>query len=378
MARVTTAVRLKGSRLIEPEDPAQPVTGNLAVEQVPLAEPKVGEVVVAPLYVGICGSDVHASLGAPNFSWVERPRTIGHEFCGRIVEFGPNTEGWGGLRAGDLVAAIPQRGCQDLACPGCRRGRWNYCRNKRILGFHRDGALALRVVLEADRLVPLRPGVTPLQASVMEPLSVVSQAIYSRCNIQPGMDVLVTGCGIIGLMAAELARAAGGRVAITGLERDRDIRLKAAAERGILPIVVSPERPVHEQLRDGVEDLNGNRFGNAHEDGAVDVLIECSGSAAALGAAPYSVRTEGTICVIATYAADVPLAATTLVRAGLTMTGVMGSGRQDFETAQRLLRDRVFPVEHYARLYPFERALDAFADSIHAAVPKAILEIAEP
>jgi len=318
---------------------------------------------------------VHASLGAPNFSWVERPRTIGHEFCGRIVAFGPNTRGWGGFETGDLVTAIPQRGCRDLACRACRQGRWNYCRRKRILGFHRDGALARRVVLEVDRLVPLRPGVTPLEGALNEPLSVVTQAIYSRSNIRPGMDVLVTGCGIIGLMAAELARAAGARVAITGLERDREVRLKAAAERGMIPVVVGPERPLDGQLREGIYDAAGNRFGDAYDNGTVDVLLECSGAPAALAAAPGCVRTEGTICVIATYATEVPFPATAFTRGGLIMTGVMGSGREDFEKAQRLLRDGVFPVEHYIRLYPFERVLDAIADSIQATVPKAILEV---
>lgn len=375
MPRTTLALRLNGSEHIDPARPNGPVTRNLAVEEAPLAEPREGEVAVDPLYVGICGSDVHASLGAPNFSWVERPRTIGHEFCGRIVEFGPNTEGWKGYAIGDLVTAVPQRGCQDLGCRACRQGRWNYCRNKRILGFHRDGALARRVVLEADRMVPLRPGVTPMQGAVIEPMSVVAHAIYSRSNIQPGMDVVVTGCGIIGLMAAELARAAGARVAITGLEHDRDVRLKAAAERGAIPIVVSTERTLREQLREGIEDANGNRFGDPTGDGAVDAILECSGAPAALGTAPYCVRTEGAICVIATYAVDVPFAATALTRGGLIMTGVMGSGRDDFEMAQRLLRDGVFPVEHYARLYPFERVLDGFADSINATVCKVVLEV---
>ena len=371
----TTALRLNGDERISVAGPGGDVTRNIAVEETPLAEPAEGEVAVDPIYVGICGSDVHASLGAPNFSWVERPRTIGHEFSGRIVAFGPNTEGWGGFRVGDLVTAIPQRGCRDQRCPACRQGRWNYCRNKRILGFHRDGALAKRVVLEADRMVPLRDGVSPLAGAVIEPMSVVTQAIYSRCNIKPGMDVVVTGCGIIGLMAAELARAAGARVAITGLEHDREIRLKAAEERGMIPIVVSKERPLERQLADGVFDARGNRFGLAYDNGTVDVLIECSGAPAALGAAPYAVRTEGTICVIATYGADVQFAGTAFTRGGLTMTGVMGSGRQDFELAQRLLRDGVFPVEHYARIYPFDRVLDAFKDSIEAAVSKAVLEV---
>ena len=83
------------------------------------------------------------------------------------------------------------------------------------------------------------------------------------------MDVVVSGCGIIGLMAAELARAAGARVAVTGVERDRNVRLKLAQEQGFIPIVVSEENPLHEQLASGVEDLQGKRFGDAYEQGTV-------------------------------------------------------------------------------------------------------------
>jgi L-iditol 2-dehydrogenase len=374
----TAALRLNGSEAIHPGNPGGAVTRNLGMEVVPLAEPREGEVVVEPLYVGVCGSDVHAALGAANFAWVERPRTIGHEFSGRIVEFGPHTSGWGGFQLGDIVTGMPQLGCRHVDCPGCQRGRWNYCRKKRILGFHRDGAMAERVVFEADRLVPLRPGVTPVQGAVIEPLSVVAQAIDSKCNIKPGMDVVVSGSGIIGLMAAELARAAGGRVAITGLERDRNIRLKTAEERGFLPIVVSAERTLQQQLKEGVYDARGVRFGCAYDDGTVDVLIECSGAPGALGAAPYCVKTEGTICVIATYGSDVSFAATTQVRGGLTVTGVMGSGRHDFEKAQRLLQDGTFPADYYSRIYPFGNAIEAFADSINALVPKAVLEVQKP
>jgi len=69
----TTALRLNGAQRIETAEPRDLLTRNLAVEEAPLAEPAEGEAVVDPLFVGICGSDVHASLGAPNFSWVERP-----------------------------------------------------------------------------------------------------------------------------------------------------------------------------------------------------------------------------------------------------------------------------------------------------------------
>jgi threonine dehydrogenase-like Zn-dependent dehydrogenase len=369
------ALRLNGTEYINPGKPDGSLTRNLAVESVVLPEPGEGEVLVEPMFVGICGSDNSASTGKPNFTWVERPRTIGHEASGRIVGFGPNTEGTCGLKMGDVVCIIPMRGCGDPQCRGCRRGRPNYCRKKKIFGFHRDGAMAEQMVVNVGRCMPLAEGLTALQGSVVEPLSVVAQGIHRKSNIQPGMDVVVSGCGIIGLMAAELARAAGARVAVTGIERDRDVRLKLAQDRGFIPIVVSEEKPLHEQLAHGVEDLEGRRFGDAYENGTVDCLIECSGFPPALGTAGLSVQLEGHICVIATFGADVTFGATAFTRSGQSMQGVMGSNREDFETAQALLQRGVFPVDVYSQQYSFDNAVEAMEESIMAKTPKAILAI---
>lgn len=369
----TTAVRLVGA---EPIDPGKdPVTGNLALEDVEIGDPGPGEVLVEPLFAGVCGSDNSACLGKPNFAWVQRPRTLGHEFSARIVAFGPGAEGHGGLRVGDVVCGLAMRGCQDPRCRGCRRGRWNYCRRRRIIGFHRDGALAKRAILEVDRCVALRPGVTPLQAALVEPLSVVAQGVLRKCGIQPGMDVVVSGCGIMGLMAAELARAAGARVAITGIERDRAVRLQLAAQRGFVPIVVTPEVPLHERLQRGVEATDGTRFGCDFEGGLVDVLIECSGAPASLATAGLAVQPEGTICTIATYPCDVSLGATAFTRSGQAMQGVMGSSHEDYDNAQLLLQRGVLPVEAYTQLYAFENALAALSDSIAARTPKALIQV---
>ena len=375
MADTIQALRLNGSEAINLAAANGPVTRNLAVESVTLPAPQPGEVLIDPLFVGVCGSDNSASIGKPNFDWVERPRTIGHETCGRVIGLGPETEGIGGVCVGDIVCIIPMHGCGDLRCRGCRRGRPNYCRKKQIYGFHCDGAMAQRMVVNVERCMPLLEGLTPLQGAVVEPLSVVAQGIHRKANIQPGMDVVVSGCGIIGLMAAELARAAGARVAVTGIERDRDVRLKLAEQRGFIPIVVSQENPLHQQLAAGVEDLTGRRFGDAYEHGTVDCLIECSGFPAALGMAGLSVQLEGHICVIATFGSDVTFGATAFTRAGQSMQGVMGSNREDFETAQALLQRGVFPVEVYSQQYAFEHVMEAMEDSIMAKTPKAILAI---
>lgn len=375
MAETIKALRLNGTEYINPGKPDGPVTRNLAVENLTLPAPVEGEVIVEPLFVGICGSDNSASTGKPNFTWVERPRTIGHEASGRVVGFGPNTEGLGGLKLGDVVCIIPMRGCDDPRCRGCRRGRPNYCRKKKIFGFHRDGAMAERMIVNIERCMPLATGLSPLQGSVVEPLSVVVQGIHRKSNIQPGMDVVVSGCGIIGLMAAELARAAGARVAVTGIEQDRNVRLKLAKERGFVPIVVSQENPLHEQLAAGIEDLDGRPFGDAYENGTVDCLIECSGFPPALGSAGLSVQLEGHICVIATFGADVTFGATAFTRSGQSMQGVMGSNREDFELAQALLQRGVFPVESYSQQYAFDDVVLAMEESIMAKTPKAILAI---
>ena len=376
MTATATALRLNGAARIDPLASDEALTSNLAVEQVELPEPRAGEVVVEPLFTGICGSDSSAAIGKANFDWVERPRTIGHEFTARVVDFGPETEGYGGLQKGDVVAALAMLGCRDPRCPACRRGRWNYCRRRQIFGFHRDGGMATRTVIEADRCLRLRPGITPLQGAVIEPLSVVAQGVLRKCNIQPGMDVVVSGCGIIGLMAAELSRAAGGRVAVVGVERDRDVRLKLAAERGFLPIVVDADNPLHEQLMRGMDHpLGGTRFGDDYNDGLCDVLIEASGAPSALGTAGLSVQPEGHVCVLATYPTEVAFGATAFTRSGQTMQGVMGSSHEDYDNAQKLLQHGMFPVEDYTTIYPFDDVISAMSDSIRARTPKALLQI---
>ncbi|MFY9340995.1 MAG: alcohol dehydrogenase catalytic domain-containing protein [Planctomycetota bacterium] len=374
MSALVPAVRLVGSETIDPAVGLS--TRNLALEDVLIGDPGPGEVLVEPLFTGVCGSDNSASLGKSNFAWVQRPRTLGHEFSARIVAFGPGSEGHAGLKVGDVVCALAMRGCRDPRCRGCRRGRWNYCRRKRIIGFHRDGALARRAIMEVDRCVPLRPGITPLQAALVEPLSVVAQGVLKKCGIQPGMDVVVSGCGIMGLMAAELARAAGARVAVTGIERDRDVRLALAAQRGFVPIVVSADVPLHERLARGVEARDGTRFGDTFDDGLVDVLIECSGAPSSLSTAGLAVQPEGTICTIATYPCDVAFGATAFTRSGQSMQGVMGSSHEDYDNAQLLLLRGVLPVEVYTQVYAFEHAIAALADSIAARTCKAVVQVA--
>ncbi len=345
-------------------------TSNTSVVDIEISKLKEGELLAKPLYTGICGSDNSAILGKSNFDWVERPRIIGHEFSAQVLELGPGEHG--NVKVGDLFTPLAMLGCQDEDCPACSISKWNLCPSKQIIGFHRNGGFGQQVVLESDRAVRLIDGLTPEQGALVEPLSVVVNALHNKCTIKPGQDVVVTGCGIIGLMSAELAKAAGARVLVTGIAHDRNIRLKKARERGFITLEVSPDNTLASQLQKGVVDANGIPFG---ANGKVDLLIECSGVPQVLTEAISVVRPEGDICVIATYGKEVEINATHLTRTSLNMRGSMGSCRVDYMIAQKLMVTGVFPAEHYTNLYDFNDIARAFEDSIKANNVKAVVKM---
>ena len=359
---------LQGKEKIYPD--SDNVTSNTAVVTIEMPELKEGEILAKTLYTGICGSDNSAAIGKANFDWVVRPRIIGHEFSAEVLELGPGDHGE--VKVGDIFTPLAMLGCQDEDCPACSVSKWNLCPQKQIIGFHRNGGFGQHVVLESDRVVHLMEGLTPEQGALVEPLSIITNALYNKCNIMPGQDVVVTGCGIIGLMSAEVARASGARVAVTGISHDRDIRLKKAKERGFITLEVSPENSLTSQLKNGISDENGIPFGT---NGKVDLLIECSGVPAVLTEAIDVVRPEGDICVIATYGQEVPINATHLTRTSLNMKGSMGSCRDDYRSAMKLMVTGVFPSEHYTDLYDFEEVTQAFEDSIRAQNMKAVVKM---
>ncbi len=347
------------------------VTANTAVIEMDLPALKEGEIRAKTLYTGICGSDNSAALGKANFDWVQRPRVIGHEFSAEIIELGPGHHG--DLKVGDLFSPLAMLGCQKADCPACSVAKWNLCPSKEIIGFHKDGGFGQQVILESDRVVLLQKGLSPEQGALIEPLSVVVNALNTATNIKPGDDVIVTGCGIIGLMSAELARAAGARVAITGVAHDRNGRLLKAHEQGFITIEVSPENSLSAQLKNGITDQNGIRFGTLS--GQVDLVIECSGVPPVLSEAITIVKPEGDICVIATYPAEVSINATHLTRTSLSMRGSMGSCREHYMTAQKLMLTEIFPAKAYIDHYSFSDITKAFEDSIKANNIKAVVKM---
>jgi L-iditol 2-dehydrogenase len=220
-------------------------------------------VVLEVVGAGICGTDLHIVDG--EYQTVT-PVTMGHEVSGVVVELGDGVEGaWlGAPVASETYFSTCGR------CAHCHAGRINLCLERRSIGTHVDGAFAPRMVVPSTNLHRLPGWLDGRVGPLCEPLACVCHSVLEPDPaVHAGDDVLVTGPGPVGLLAAQVARAAGGSVHVRGTPRD-DRRLGAARELGF-------EASKTEDVR--VE---------------ADVVIECSGTeagmAAGLGAARRGAR----------------------------------------------------------------------------------------
>ena len=325
---------------------------DLALIETPIPDPGPRELRLKVHAVGICGSDVSAALAKPNFDWVRRPLILGHESSGEIDALGIEVEGW---ETGQPVCAVSVQGCGR--CDHCRQGNTQRCRERTILGFHTAGAMAEFCTVAAEHVVPLREGLSHLDGALIEPLSVASRCVHAACGVAPGDAVVVSGCGIIGLLCALVARACGALVTVTGIAADVAVRLAKARAIGLPTLVVGGDSaPLSEQLAE-----------------PVDVFIEASGAPDALATAGQAVKPGGLIGVVATYPSAVSLPATDLVRSEQRLHMSFGSTREDYERAMSHLAAGDIPVERLVETFPLSRAIEAFEASIAKATPKAVI-----
>ena len=178
--------------------------------EAPLPEPGPGQLRLAVRAAGICGSDVSAAQAKPNFDWVPRPLILGHEFSGVVDAAGAGVKGW---EAGQRASALSVQGCGR--CGRCRAGDTQQCPDRAIMGLSMPGAMAEYCLVDAAFAVPLRDGLSHLEGALIEPLAVACRCVRRGCGAGAGDRVVVSGCGIIGLLCALAARACGAEVTVT-------------------------------------------------------------------------------------------------------------------------------------------------------------------
>lgn len=194
--------------------------GRLRLADLPMPDPGPLDVRVAPLAVGICGTDAHIVDGSfPAVAGV----ILGHEVAGRVTALGRDVTD---LHEGDLVTVEPHLYCGK--CRYCRLGHEHLCPDKRAFGVHLDGGMAEAMVVPARLAYRLPPGTDPNLGCLTEPLACAIHAI-DRLEPRSGLPALVIGAGPAGLLLVALAHAAG--LPVTVVEPDA-VRRDAARGMG--------------------------------------------------------------------------------------------------------------------------------------------------
>jgi threonine 3-dehydrogenase len=283
---------------------------GLSLVEVPT--PGIGptDVLVRVLSTGICGTDLHI---AGWDDWAQRtirtPRIIGHEFAGEIAALGSAVEG---LEIGQLVSGEGHLVCGQ--CRNCRAGRRHLCVRTQGIGVQLDGAFADYVAIPAANVWVHRHEVDVDVAAIFDPFgNAVHTALQFPCL---GEDVLVSGAGPIGIMAAMVVRHAGARfVVVTDLS---DERLALASRLGATRTVNVSRESVADAQRD-LEMTEG-----------FDVGLEMSGAPAALRDMLANMTHGGRIAMLGIPSGETTLDLSTLVFNMITLKGIYG--REMFET----------------------------------------------
>ncbi len=194
------------------------------MEDVPVPKIADDEVLIKTHKTSICGTDIHIYKWD---AWAQKnipvPMVVGHEFMGEIAKVGKAVKG---LKVGDRVSGEGHLTCGH--CINCLKGKKHLCINERGVGVHRHGCFAEFFNLPAENIFVLPKEIPDDLASIFDPFGNATHTALSFDLV--GEDVLITGAGPIGIMAAAIAKHAGARhVVITDFN---EYRLKLAKKMG--------------------------------------------------------------------------------------------------------------------------------------------------
>ena len=284
----------------------KPVAGpGLELRRVPVPEPKAGEVLIKIHKTAICGTDVHIFNWDP---WAAEhiknpPMTIGHEYVGEIAKLG---DGVTGLHVGQRVSGEGHITCHH--CRNCHTGNIQWCKDTVSVGVDRDGAFAEYVCIPATNVIIIDES---LPEDVVAFFDAFGNATHTALMFDlVGEDVLITGAGPIGIIAAGICKFAGARrVIITDINDDR---LVLARKMGVDAAV----NTMREDLREVMKQQNIVE--------GFDVGLEMSGSEIAFKQMISCMRNGGKISLLGIGNKPFTLNMNDIIGKGLTLQGIYG------------------------------------------------------
>lgn len=285
------------------------------MEDVPVPEYGVNDVLIKIEKTAICGTDIHI------YSWDEWaqatipvPMTVGHEFYGVIAEVGSEVKG---LKVGQRVSGEGHITCG--MCRNCRAGKRHLCRNTLGVGVNRPGCFAEYLSLPASNVLVLPDNITSDQASILDPFGNATHCALAFDMV--GEDVLITGAGPIGIMAVAIARHIGARhVVITDVN---DHRLELARKMGATRAV----NVKYQNIKDVMDELGMTE--------GFDVGLEMSGNPMALNDMVRAMNHGGHVAILGIPPQETPIDWNQVIFKGLVMKGIYG--REMFETWYKMI-----------------------------------------
>jgi L-iditol 2-dehydrogenase len=321
-----------------------PGAGNVALAERPEPVAGSGEALLAVVAAGICGTDIHIADG--EYETVT-PVTMGHEVSAVVAEVGADVdESWLGAH---VAAETYFSTCGR--CPHCSVGRINLCPERRSIGTHVDGAFAPRLTVPVVNLHRLPDGLREQAGALCEPLACICHSLLEpESAVEAGDEVLVIGPGTIGLLAAQVARAAGGLVHVRGTPRDEQ-RLVAARTLGFATSTT----------QDDIAEA--------------DVVIECPGCEAGIASALGAARRGGRHVQIGLAGKPVTLPFDLVCFHELRVTSGFASTPTSWRQALRLVEERRVELEPLVtEVVPIAEWERAFASTRAAAGIKFVLD----
>jgi threonine 3-dehydrogenase len=284
---------------------------GFVLSEVPVPEIGPTDVLIHVEKAGVCGTDYHI------YAWdkwaqarVKPPIIVGHEFMGTVAAVGDAVRS---VRIGDRVSA--EGHLADLTCLLCRTGQAHICERLRIIGVDRDGAFAEYIAMPEYNVWRLDPAIPDEYAAIFDPLgNAVHTVMAAGVSIK---SVVITGVGSIGLMAIPVSRAAGAS-SVYAIDLN-PAKLELAKRLGADATFLADQPGLVDEIKDRT---NGD---------GVDVLLEMSGSGAAIDSGLQMVRNGGTAALLGIPGDNVNInLAERIIFKGLTVLGI--NGRRMFET----------------------------------------------
>jgi L-idonate 5-dehydrogenase len=295
-------------------------------------------------YGGICGSDLHYYQdGGFGHIRIKQPMALGHEISGVVEAIGAEVRR---AKVGDRIAIGPARPCGT--CKFCLAGQQVHCLRMRFYGSampfpHIQGGFRDALVIEEQQAHVLKPHVSLGEAALAEPLSVVLHAI-TRAGGVFGKQVLVTGCGPIGLLQIAAARRAGAaRIVATDVAQ--------------MPLDTAVKMGADEVLNLSQEPHALDRY--KMDKGSFERVFECSGNARAMLGALEVVQPQGVVVVVG-LGGDMSLPMTQVVSREIDIRGTFRCN-DEYATAVAFLNGRLIDLKPIiTKVMPFADAVEAF------------------